>query len=59
MLTVHELSLRNMMLNTSYLVNRNKLIIPGMDLLKFEQYDGIYWKEVYRELDTVIYQVIN
>jgi YYY domain-containing protein len=32
---------------------------PGNGLLKFEQYDGIYWKEVYREQDTVIYQVIH
>jgi len=32
---------------------------PGNGLLKFEQYDGVYWKEVYRELDTVIYQVIK
>ncbi len=32
---------------------------PGNGLLKFENYDGILWKEVYRELDTVIYQVIR
>ncbi len=32
---------------------------PGNGLLKFERYDGIYWQEVYRELDTVIYQVIR
>lgn len=27
-------------------------------LLKFEQYDGLYWNEVYRDGETVIYQVI-
>jgi uncharacterized membrane protein len=32
---------------------------PGNGLLKFENYDGLLWKEVYRELDTVIYQVIR
>ncbi len=32
---------------------------PGNGLLKFAQYDGIYWKEVYHEQDTVIYQVIH
>jgi YYY domain-containing protein len=30
---------------------------PGNGLLKFEQYNGIYWKEVYHDLDTAIYQV--
>lgn len=30
----------------------------GMGLDKFEQYDGIYWKEVFRLNDTVIYEVI-
>jgi len=29
----------------------------GNGLLKFDQHNGIYWTEVYRELDTVIYQV--
>ena len=32
---------------------------PGNGLLKFENYNGILWKEVYRELDTVLYQVIR
>ena len=30
---------------------------PGNGLMKFDQYNGLYWTEVYRELDTVIYQV--
>lgn len=32
---------------------------PGDGLLKFENYNGILWNEVYRELDTVIYRVIR
>jgi len=32
---------------------------PGSGLNKFEVFDGIYWQEVYRELDTVIYRVIR
>jgi YYY domain-containing protein len=30
---------------------------PGNGLMKFDQFNGLYWNEVYRELDTVIYQV--
>lgn len=30
---------------------------PGNGLMKFDQFNGLYWTEVYRELDTVIYQV--
>jgi uncharacterized membrane protein len=30
---------------------------PGLD--KFEEYDGVYWKEVFRVEDTVIYEVID
>lgn len=30
---------------------------PGLD--KFEDYDGVYWKEVFRVEDTVIYEVIH
>jgi len=30
----------------------------GIGLDKFEQYDGVYWKEVFRLNDTVIYEVI-
>ncbi len=32
---------------------------PGNGLLKFKQYTGLYWTEVYRDLDTVIYQVVD
>ena len=32
---------------------------PGEGLEKFERFDGTYWKEVFREKDTVIYEVIN
>lgn len=32
---------------------------PGEGLDKFEKYDGVYWKEVFRVQDTVIYQVIS
>lgn len=30
---------------------------PGLD--KFESFDGIHWKEVFREMDTVIYEVLE
>ena len=30
---------------------------PGEGLLKFEQYDGTYWTEVFRDGMTVIYAV--
>jgi YYY domain-containing protein len=30
---------------------------PGEGLLKFEQYNGVYWYEVFREGQTVIYEV--
>lgn len=32
---------------------------PGKGLNKFEDADGIYWNEVYRSRDTVIYKVIE
>jgi len=32
------------------------LLVPN-GLLKFEQYDGVFWQEVYRGGDTVIYEV--
>ncbi len=32
---------------------------PGQGLDKFEQYDGVYWNEVFREQDLVIYEVIK
>mgnify|MGYP000922633291 CR=1 FL=1 len=31
----------------------------GIGLDKFEQYDGVYWKEVFRVNDTVIYEVMQ
>jgi len=35
-----------------------KAYYPGDGLIKFETYDGKYWKEVFRLNDTVIYKVI-
>lgn len=32
---------------------------PGDGLLKFETFNNVYWKEVFREKDTVIYEVIQ
>jgi YYY domain-containing protein len=32
---------------------------PGEGLYKFEKFNGIYWNEVFREKDTVIYEVIK
>jgi uncharacterized membrane protein len=32
---------------------------PGEGLLKFEQYDGTFWTEVFRAEQTVIYEVIR
>ncbi len=31
----------------------------GAGLDKFELFDGVHWKEVFREMDTVIYEVID
>lgn len=31
---------------------------PGEGLLKFEQYNGVYWRSVYRQGNTVIYEVL-
>ena len=33
--------------------------IPGPGLEKFEDFDGVLWREVYRDGDTVIYQVLK
>jgi hypothetical protein len=30
---------------------------PGAGLVKFEQYDGSFWNEVFRDGTTVIYEV--
>jgi len=35
-----------------------QIYYPGDGLLKFEQYNGTLWKEVYRDLQTVIYEVL-
>jgi uncharacterized membrane protein len=32
---------------------------PGPGLDKFEEFDGRYWVEVYRDGETVIYRVVN
>ena len=32
---------------------------PGDGLDKFEELDGVLWTEVYRGVDTVIYEVIQ
>jgi len=31
----------------------------GAGLDKFANYDGLYWKEVFHEKDTVIYEMID
>jgi len=36
-----------------------RALYPGPGLDKFEQLDGFLWKEVFRENDTFIYEVIN
>jgi uncharacterized membrane protein len=35
-----------------------QIYYPGVGLSKFEQYDGKLWKEVYRDVQTVIYEVL-
>ncbi len=47
--------------NVEYIIlgQQEQAYFPGNGLNKFEVFDGIYWKEVYRELDTVIYQIIR
>lgn len=47
--------------DVSYIIlgQMERAYYPGSGLDKFEQYDGIHWKEVFREQDTVIYEVIN
>ena len=47
--------------NVSYIIlgQMEKAYYPGVGLDKFEQYEGKYWKEVFREQDTVVYEVIN
>jgi YYY domain-containing protein len=45
--------------HVSYIIlgQMERAYYPGEGLSKFTQYDGVYWKEVFRMEDTVIYQV--
>jgi uncharacterized membrane protein len=36
-----------------------RALYPGLGLDKFEQLDGVLWKEVFRVGETVIYEVVN
>lgn len=47
--------------NVSYIIvgQMERAYFPGVGLIKFEEYDSVHWKEVFREQDTVIYQVIG
>ncbi|HLO18614.1 MAG TPA: hypothetical protein VK206_27530, partial [Anaerolineales bacterium] len=38
-------------------LERAEYTLEGIN--KFEQYNGTYWQEVYRDGNTVIYKVIN
>jgi uncharacterized membrane protein len=45
--------------NVEYIVvgQLEQAVYPGIGLKKFEQFNGDLWQEVYRDRDTVIYQV--
>jgi len=47
--------------HVSYIIlgQMERAYYPGEGLDKFVKYDGVYWKEVFRVQDTVIYQVIS
>ncbi|MHB8089099.1 MAG: DUF2298 domain-containing protein, partial [Anaerolineaceae bacterium] len=47
--------------HVSYIIlgQMERAYYPGEGLDKFAKYDGIYWKEVFKYQDTVIYQVIS
>lgn len=47
--------------NVKYIIlgQLERAYYPGDGLLKFEQYDGVYWKSVFSEDQTVIYEVIH
>ncbi|MFH2104537.1 MAG: DUF2298 domain-containing protein [Chloroflexota bacterium] len=47
--------------NVSYIIvgQLERAAYAGEGLAKFEQYDGILWREVYRDGQTVIYEVIR
>jgi hypothetical protein len=36
-----------------------RVYYPAEGLAKFEDLNGVYWKEVYREQNTVVYEVIQ
>jgi YYY domain-containing protein len=46
--------------NVKYIVlgQLERAYYPGDGLNKFEKYDGVYWKEVFRQDQTIIYEVI-
>lgn len=46
--------------NVKYIIvgQLERVYYPGEGLNKFEKYNGVYWKEVFRLQDTVIYEVI-
>jgi uncharacterized membrane protein len=46
--------------NVSYIIlgQLERTYYPGDGLVKFEQFEGELWQEVYRDGDTVIYEVI-
>ena len=47
--------------NVSYIIlgQMERAYYQGDCLDKFTEFEGVYWKEVFREMDTVIYQVIT
>lgn len=47
--------------NVKYIIlgQMERAYYPGVGLDKFEEFDGICWKEVFRFNDTVIYEVIE
>jgi uncharacterized membrane protein len=47
--------------NVSYIIlgQEERALYPGDGLLKFDQYDGIYWKKVFGEKETEIFEVIR
>lgn len=47
--------------NVTYIIlgQEERALYPGDGLLKFDQYDGIYWKKVFSEKATEIFEVIR
>lgn len=52
-----EVFLQNYQVRFIVLGELERAYYPGAGLLKFEDYDGLLWDEVFRVDDTVIYQV--